>query len=169
MTKALALIFIVLMAAPAVAGTSDIYKSKTRIHFTQALFHIIPKKVKKKRKPKSNLVSKVLNFKHGFFNTLYQTGQASWYGSPDWMKIRDGFNHGPMAGGGRFDTTKPYCAHLYLKFGTRILIKNLQNGKTALCTIRDRGPYNSRILDVSYLVKTELNMGGTGLIAIYVR
>lgn len=170
MTKALALVLGMLMAAPAVAAPSD-YVSKPRVHFTEALFHRLPQKKKKAKanKPKSNFVSKVLNLNHGFFRTLYQSGIASWYGSPDWMTVRDGFNHARTASGVRFDTYQPWCAHRYLPFQTHILIKNMWNGKTTECIIVDRGPFNSRVLDMSYAVKTALGVGGYAPVAIYVQ
>lgn len=169
MAKPLALVLALLMAAPAVAAPSD-YISKPRIHFTQALFHRLPVKTKTRKKAKSNFVSKVLNFNHRLFRTLYQTGMASWYGSPDWMTVRDGFNHAKTASGVRFDTYQPWCANLYLPFGTHILIKNLWNSKSTECIIVDRGPYSGgRILDMSYAVKTALGIGGTAAVAIYTR
>jgi rare lipoprotein A len=69
-------------------------------------------------------------------------GTASWYGS---------FHHGRrMANGRRFDMWGSSVAHRTLPFGTRILVTNLNNERTVLATVEDRGPFIAgRILDVS--------------------
>jgi surface rod structure-forming protein G/rare lipoprotein A (RlpA)-like double-psi beta-barrel protein len=59
-----------------------------------------------------------------------QIGQASWY---DFCRI-DG----------------DYAAHLTLPFGTVVTVTNLDNGKTVIVVINDRGPYGvpGRIIDL---------------------
>jgi rare lipoprotein A len=54
-------------------------------------------------------------------------------------------------------------AHRTLPFGTRVLVTNLRNGKTAIVRITDRGPYGrGRIIDVSRAAARELDMIGSG-------
>jgi len=82
-------------------------------------------------------------------------GIASWYGQP---------HHGnPTASGEIFDQEAATGAHRTLPFGTRIRVENLDNGRSAILTINDRGPFvKDRILDVSRRVARELGMLGLG-------
>ena len=58
------------------------------------------------------------------------TGEASWYAQPS----------GYAEGG---------CAHRTLPFGTTVRVTNRANGRSATCTVNDRGPYSeSRIIDL---------------------
>lgn len=71
------------------------------------------------------------------------TCHASWYGPK--------FHGNTMANGDRFDMNDPsVVAHKSLPFGTRIRMTNLNNGKTSLGVVQDRGPYvRGRCLDLS--------------------
>jgi hypothetical protein len=75
----------------------------------------------------------------------YQTGSASWYGSP-----RDGFEYRKTACGETMDPGAWTCAHRTLPFGTIVLVENALNRKTAVLRVNDRGPYaGGRIVDLS--------------------
>lgn len=55
-----------------------------------------------------------------------------------------------MADGTRFDPASDAAASKSLPLGTRARVTNLANGRTALVTVRDRGPRGrGRILDLS--------------------
>jgi len=55
------------------------------------------------------------------------------------------------------------AAHRTLPFGTRVLVENLDNGRTVVLKINDRGPFvEGRILDVSRRGAQELEMIGPG-------
>ena len=42
------------------------------------------------------------------------------------------------------------AAHRYLKFGTKVKVKNMNNGRIVTVRINDRGPFiRNRIIDVS--------------------
>jgi len=74
---------------------------------------------------------------------FYETGVASWYGREFHGKV--------TASGERFNMYEMTAAHKSLPFGTEIEVKNLDNGKSAVVTINDRGPYrDNRIIDLSY-------------------
>jgi rare lipoprotein A len=91
----------------------------------------------------------------------YLRGMASWYGGGD------GFDGARTASGVPFDTYKPMCAMRYIKLKTWVTIKNIDNGLTTRCRIMDRGPYaGGRIIDLSYAVKRNLQMGGTALVEV---
>jgi rare lipoprotein A (peptidoglycan hydrolase) len=72
----------------------------------------------------------------------YQTGIASYYGK--------GFHNKKTASGERFNLYSMTAAHKTLPFGTKVIVKNLHNGKAVMVRINDRGPYVKwRIIDLS--------------------
>ena len=74
-----------------------------------------------------------------------QCGYASHYG------VGDGYHGQTAANGSRFNAYGLTAAHPWLPFGTKVLVKNRNNGKSVAVTITDRGPYyGGRILDLSY-------------------
>jgi rare lipoprotein A len=71
----------------------------------------------------------------------------------------------------RYDKTALSAAHRELPFGTRIRVQNLDNGKSVVVTVNDRGPWRShRILDLSRAAATQLDMlqAGTANIKLVV-
>lgn len=64
--------------------------------------------------------------------------------------------------GERFNKYAATCAHRKLPFGT--IVKVEYRGKVVTCRVNDRGPFNSRILDVSLGIARELSMIGPGVI-----
>jgi rare lipoprotein A len=92
-----------------------------------------------------------------------QTGEASFYA--------DRFHGKKTASGVRYDKTALSAAHRELPFGTRIRVQNLDNGKSVVVTVNDRGPWRShRILDLSRAAATQLDMlqAGTANIKLVV-
>lgn len=74
--------------------------------------------------------------------TLVATGKASWYGVKH--KGRS------TASGDRFDPGKLTAAHATLPFGSYALVTNLDNGRSVVVVINDRGPHGrGRIIDLS--------------------
>jgi rare lipoprotein A len=84
-----------------------------------------------------------------------QTGIASWYG-PNF--------HGRATSNREiYDMNELTAAHQTLPFGTRVLVTNLENGRTAAVRINDRGPFvKNRIIDLSYAAARLLGMIGPG-------
>lgn len=71
-----------------------------------------------------------------------QVGKASIYA--------DKFAHRRMANGRRMDPNAQNAASKTLPLGTRALVRNLENGKSAVVTIEDRGPHvPGRVVDLS--------------------
>ena len=69
-------------------------------------------------------------------------GKASWYGP--------GFQGRRTASGERFDMNQLTAAHRTLPFGTKVRVRNLQNGREVVVRINDRGPHiRDRIIDLS--------------------
>lgn len=85
-----------------------------------------------------------------------QRGVASYY-SPRFRNRR-------TAEGGRFDPASDTAAHRTLPLGTVARVTNLANGRSAIVTIRDRGPHaRGRIVDVSPRIAEELRMREAGV------
>lgn len=88
------------------------------------------------------------------FSANAQTGTASWYGP--------GFHGKRTASGERFNTHALTAAHRTLKLGTKVQVTNLDNNKSVIVVINDRGPYvRGRIIDLSHAAKTKISMNGT--------
>jgi len=78
-------------------------------------------------------------------------GRASWYGP--------GFHRKRTASGERFDMNDLTAAHRTLPFGTRVRVRNAQNGREVVVRINDRGPWiPDRIIDVSKAAAAALDM-----------
>ena len=85
----------------------------------------------------------------------FQTGYASWYGGK--------FQGRKTANGEVFDTYKYTAAHKTLPFDTLLKVKNLDNGKTVVVRVNDRGPFvKNRIIDLSYAAARDIGMIKTG-------
>jgi rare lipoprotein A len=83
-------------------------------------------------------------------------GWASWYGP--------GFHGNLSASGERFNQNDLTAAHRYLPFGTLVMVRNLDNGRTVVVRINDRGPYaGDRVIDLSAAAANVLGMLGSGV------
>ena len=84
-----------------------------------------------------------------------ETGVASWYG-------RD-FHGKKTANGERYDMYQMTAAHRILPMHTRVVVRNLDNGRVAEVRINDRGPFvNNRVIDLSYAAASALGVVGPG-------
>jgi len=89
----------------------------------------------------------------------FQTGMASWYG-PDF--------HGKTTSSKEvYDMYDLTAAHGSLPFGTYVMVTNLDNGKSVIVRVNDRGPFiEGRIIDLSYAAAKALDMLGPGVIPV---
>lgn len=88
-------------------------------------------------------------------------GQASWYGP--------GFHGRLTANGERYNQNAMTAAHRSLKFGTRVRVTNLNNGRSVVVRINDRGPFiKGRVIDVSAAAARSLNMMRSGVAPVKV-
>lgn len=88
-----------------------------------------------------------------------KTSKASYY--------HDKFNGRRTASGEIFQNTKFTAAHRTLPFGTKVLVKNIKNGKEVIVEINDRGPFHkSRALDLSKAAFTEIADIRSGVVSI---
>ncbi len=84
-----------------------------------------------------------------------QRGVASWYG-PDF--------HGKRTSSGEdYDMHAMTAAHKTLPIPVMVRVKNLENGKTTVVRVNDRGPFaKGRIIDLSFAAAKQLGVVGPG-------
>jgi rare lipoprotein A len=59
------------------------------------------------------------------------------------------------------------AAHRSLPFGTRVLVTNLNNGRTAVVRINDRGPFHGgRIIDLAHGAASQLGVTSSGVASV---
>lgn len=86
-------------------------------------------------------------------------GAASWYGP--------GFYGRQTASGERLRKGTLTAAHRTLPFGTRVRVTNLDNGRSVVVRINDRGPFRyHRVIDLAHGAASELRMMRSGEIPV---
>ncbi len=86
----------------------------------------------------------------------YQVGNASWYGKS--------FHGRPTASGEPYDMFQFTAAHRQLPLGTLVKVTNLDNGRSVVVRVNDRGPVpHSRIIDLSYGAARIIGLAGHGI------
>ena len=90
-----------------------------------------------------------------------EVGWASWYGKD--------FHGRRTASGAVYDMYQLTAAHKTLPLGTSAMVTHLDNGKSVLVTINDRGPFvRGRIIDLSYAAAQALGMVEEGVAKVRV-
>lgn len=91
-----------------------------------------------------------------------QSVVASWYGQE---------HHGkPMANGEPFNMHAATIAHKDLPLGTRVELRNPENGQRVVAVVTDRGPYiEGRDVDLSYALARRLNLVEKGVGKVLMR
>jgi len=88
-------------------------------------------------------------------------GKASFYGP--------GFEGKPMADGTPMNPHASVAASRTLPLGTKARVTNLENGKSSVVEIKDRGPYvDGRIVDLSPKTAKQLGMVKQGVASVEV-
>lgn len=83
-------------------------------------------------------------------------GIASWYAGK--------FQGRLTANGETFDTNQFTAAHRELPFNTIVRVRNMNNGRTVVVRINDRGPFiDNRVIDLSRAAAEHLDMATAGL------
>lgn len=91
-----------------------------------------------------------------------ETGIASWYGP--------GFHGKPTALGEIYDMNALTAAHKTLPLPVTVRVTNLENGRSILMRVNDRGPFVAgRIIDVSRRGAQLLGFGATGTAPVRVQ
>jgi peptidoglycan lytic transglycosylase len=87
-----------------------------------------------------------------------QTGMASFYKSG---KL--------TANGETFNPNGYTAAHRSLKFGTKVRVTNLGNGRSVIVRINDRGPFiRGRIIDLAYGAAKAVGLHNSGVAFVQV-
>jgi rare lipoprotein A len=88
-----------------------------------------------------------------------QTGIASWYGP--------GFHGKLTASATIYNQNEFTAAHPTLPLGSRVMVTNLENGKSTEVIINDRGPFaKGRIIDLSFAAGKTLGMIEPGTVPV---
>jgi rare lipoprotein A len=88
-----------------------------------------------------------------------EEGLASWYGGK--------FQGRRTASGEPFDTWQLTAAHKRLPFGALVLVTNLENGKSVIVRINDRGPFvPGRVIDLSQAAAVVIGLAGRGVASV---
>ena len=129
------------------------------------------------RRQSNNLVPRVLATA---FAVAFLSSQA-WAGAPTYTAsyytvescLREGTS-GIMANGRKLDDTKKTCAMWGYPFGTQVQVTNINNGRSVLVTVTDRGPAKrlvkkGRIIDLSKKAFTILAPLSQGIIPVEIK
>lgn len=82
-------------------------------------------------------------------------GVASWYGTR--------YQGLPTASGELYDVMKLTAAHPTLPIPSYIRVTNVENGRTVIVRVNDRGPFLSdRLIDLSYVAAAKLGYAAKG-------
>jgi len=88
--------------------------------------------------------------------TWIEVGYASYYSRE--------FKGRKTASGETFDPMKLTAAHRTLPFGTLVRVTNLENKRSVVVKINDRGPFvKGRIIDLSYKAALKIGMVSRGI------
>ena len=90
-----------------------------------------------------------------------ESGVASWYGTK--------FHGERTSSGETYDMNAMTAAHKTLPLPTYVEVTNLENRKTVVVKVNDRGPFHdNRIIDLSYAaaIKLGITARGTGLVEV---
>jgi rare lipoprotein A len=91
-----------------------------------------------------------------------ERGVASWYGTK--------FNGRATSSGELYDICQLTAAHKTLPLPSIVRVTNLDNGRSVVVRVNDRGPFHAgRILDLSYAAAVRLGVDQTGTARVEVR
>jgi len=90
-----------------------------------------------------------------------ETGLASYYAR--------GLQGHVTASGERYDRHQLTCAHRSYPFGTLLRVTDLENGRSVVVKVNDRGPFaEGRVVDLSWAAARALDMIERGLVRVAV-
>ncbi len=91
-----------------------------------------------------------------------QRGTASWYGSK--------FHGNKTSNGEVYDMMQLSAAHKTLPIPTYLKVTNLENNRSTILRVNDRGPFHSgRIIDLSYAAAHKLGFADSGTAKVEIR
>lgn len=94
--------------------------------------------------------------------SYYQLGIASWYGEEF---------HGKRTSSGEiYNMYAMTAAHKTLPFGTKVLVVDLDTGRSVIVRINDRGPFiHGRIIDLSFAAAKKLGIVKKGIARVGIK
>jgi rare lipoprotein A (peptidoglycan hydrolase) len=105
---------------------------------------------------KNSVKAQASSRRHTRTPKTYQVGTASWYGKA--------FNGKTTASGEPYDMFQFTAAHRQLPLGTLVKVTNLDNGRSVVVRVNDRGPVpRTRIIDLSYGAARMIGLPGHGI------
>lgn len=111
-------------------------------------------------KATSKLVS--LSLLLSFFMTGMSFAQNAEYGDASYYN--DKYHNQSTANGELYDKNAMTAAHKSLEFGTRVKVTRLDNGKSVIVRINDRGPYKpGRVIDLSRKAAEKIDLISDGV------
>lgn len=91
-----------------------------------------------------------------------ERGVASWYG--------EDFHGRPTSSGEIYNMYDLTAAHKLMPLGTVAKITNLDNGRSVVVKINDRGPFvDGRVIDLSYSAASEIGMVDEGVSKVEIK
>ncbi|AHX11379.1 rare lipoA family protein [Neorickettsia helminthoeca str. Oregon] len=148
--------------AKKIVSTGKKDRHSLRLHHRKNLFSKSRKgvQVKDKLMVASYTVKKVTYYPVKY-NKYQEVGVASWYGGTNHKKI--------TASGEVFDKHKITAAHKLLPLPSIVKVTNLENGKSLIVRVNDRGPFiEDRLIDLSEKGAKLLGFQGKGLARVKV-
>jgi rare lipoprotein A len=126
------------------------------LFFTKKSSNQISEKYRQQDLVKLSKIKQIITVPEQVLIASTVNGKASWYGP--------GFDGRLTANGETFDQQEMTAAHPHLEFGTKVKVTNLQNGRSVVVRINDRGPFiRDRIIDLSAAAARALNMMSSGV------
>ncbi|GMQ89739.1 MAG: septal ring lytic transglycosylase RlpA family protein [Gammaproteobacteria bacterium] len=115
--------------------------------------------------PRIDPLSETGNQPYSVYGTTYfplkdasgyrERGVASWYGKK--------FHGRRTSSGEPYDMYAMTAAHKTLPLPSYVQVRNLDNGRTVIVRVNDRGPFlRNRLIDLSYAAAAKLSIVGTG-------
>jgi len=90
-----------------------------------------------------------------------ETGKASYYAAK--------YQNQQTASGERLDNKSYTAAHKNLPFGTKVKVTNIENGKSVVVEINDRGPFvKGRIIDLTRSAFRKIGDLNAGIISVQI-
>lgn len=166
------LVIVLATGALAACGSSSSIPHVKRAAFTEAQFGVkaSPRVTKAKNPPKGGgryVVGKPYTVAGKVYEPIENPvgyvaqGKASWYGND--------FHGRQTANGEIFSANAISCASPVLPMPSYVRVTNLDNGRSIICRVNDRGPYlHGRVMDMSYRTAAILGYAhhGTGNIQV---
>ena len=85
-----------------------------------------------------------------------------WYGTASWYGKK--FHGKKTSNGEKYNKNDLTAAHRYLPFNTKVKVTNLQNKKSIVVRINDRGPFvEDRIIDLSEEAAERIDLRNKGI------